>query len=111
MNRWILIALAAAVALLVALTLRGLHGTSESPAAAPPRAQGTTETPPWQATPSNTANLPPGTVPASQVNPPPPDPSTPLPPPPREPPNPAVDRPALDNPGGVNGDRPERVVE
>jgi hypothetical protein len=114
--RLLLIGLAVAVALLVVLTLQGLRDSPSDGAAQPPSAPATpakvrTETPPWQATPSNTTDLPPGTVPAWQVDPPRPDPSTPLPPPPREPPNPALHRPALDNPGGVNGDRPERAVE
>lgn len=123
--RWILAGLFAVAALLVGLTLQGLYGSTERPqpepgnANAPSRAsaagpgvpgQPTKETPPWQATPQNTTTLPPGTVPAWQVDPPPPDPSLPLPPPPREPPNPALQRPPMDNPGGVNGDRPERTV-
>jgi hypothetical protein len=118
-------ALFAVAALLAGLTLQGLRSPSDSPrpessagaassgaAAATPALPGQpgSETPPWQANPQNTTTLPPGTVPAWQVNPPPPDPSLPLPPPPREPPNPAVHRPPMDNPGGVNGDRPERPV-
>jgi hypothetical protein len=120
-------ALSVVVGLLVGLTLRGLRGPSERATVDPTNASTQPssasrssvaapavpsdrrdETPPWQATPQNTTTLPPGTVPAWQVNPPPPDPSAPIPPPPREPPNPAQHRPAMDNPGGVNGDRPER---
>lgn len=124
MSRWILGVLFAVAALLAGLTLQGLHGSSDrvtpepSNAGAAARASTagpavpgqTTEMPPWQATPQNANALPPGTVPAWQVDPPPPDPAQPLPPPPREPPNPALHRPAMDNPGGVNGDRPERAV-
>src|SRR5690606_921272 len=62
---------------------------------------------PWHTTASEPASRPAGTVPVSQVDPPPPDPAARLPPPPVEPPNPAVHRPALHNPGGVNADRPE----
>lgn len=65
---------------------------------------------PWEATPDNTPPLPEGQVPAWEVKPPPPDPSVPPPPAPREPPDPASYRPPMDNPGGVNGDRPERPV-
>jgi hypothetical protein len=68
------------------------------------------ETPPWKATPNNTPALPEGTVPTWEVDPPPPDPSAPLPPDPVDPPNPAEHRPPLHNPGGVNGDRPPRLV-
>jgi hypothetical protein len=122
-QRLVLAALFGVVALLVALTLLGLRGsgattpepgraTGASSASSPSRAGSAAgpETEPWQATPQNTTALPPGTVPAWQVNPPPPDPSAPLPPPPREPANPAQHRPAMDNPGGVNSDRPERPV-
>jgi hypothetical protein len=125
MSRWILGALFAVTAVLAGLTLHGLSGSRDnarpessagaastgaaSSAPAMPGQAGT-ETPPWQASPQNTTALPPGTVPAWQVNAPPPDPAQPLPPPPREPPNPAVHRPPMDNPGGVNGDRPERPV-
>ncbi|HEX5058878.1 MAG TPA: hypothetical protein VFV99_05930 [Kofleriaceae bacterium] len=122
---WLLAGLCVAVALLVVLTLQGLRSSTEpakpSNAAVPTTPSratatpGTTpavpdETPPWKTTPQTTGTLPPGTVPAWQVNPPPPDPSTPPPPAPREPANPALHRPAMDNPGGVNGARPERKV-
>jgi hypothetical protein len=115
----VMIALALAIVVIVVLTLRGLHD-SGSPAAPggsalsnggtgnggvrpqtwaaegsgaetrPPPAE---EIPPWKATSANTGELPPGTVPVSRVNPPPPDPSAPPPPVPREPPNPATNRP------------------
>lgn len=52
--------------------------------------------------------LPAGTVPVSQVDPPPPDPTASVPSPPVEPPNPAKHRPPIHNPGGVSRDRPER---
>ncbi len=127
-SRWILIGLAAAVVVLVVLTLRGLRASNEPVTTVPRNAPATTtsapaskgaaavtnvanETPPWQATPESTPTLPPGTVPAWKVSPPPPDPSLSPPSPPREPPNPALHRPSMDNPGGVNGDRPERTVE
>jgi hypothetical protein len=128
-QRWVLGALALVVVLLVGLTWRGLRGgpapgqtstpgeraagsTSAVPASAPagagiPEAL-TVETPPWQATPHGTAVLPAGTVPVSDIDPPPPDPSLPMPPDPVEPPNPAESVPPLHNPGGVNSDRPER---
>jgi hypothetical protein len=127
--RWALGALLLLVAVLVGLTLRGLRDgpqpvsmnadgraattgpAQESPIAGPRVTPGLAdETPPWRATPENTGALPAGTVPAWRVNPPRPDPSTPLPPPPIEPPNPAEHRPPMHNPGGVNGDRPERPV-
>jgi hypothetical protein len=128
--RWALGALLLAVALLVGLTLHGLREgpqpvakdadsraatagpANESSIAGPRVPPGLAdETPPWQATPENTGALPAGTVPAWQVHPPRPDPSAPLPPAPVEPPNPAEHRPPIHNPGGVNGDRPERTVE
>lgn len=117
---WVLGGLFVAVAALIALTLQGLRssddrGSAQKSVTEPSRTSGAapgvpSETPPWQATPENTTTLPPGTVPAWRVNPPPPDPNAPLPPPPKEPPNPALNRPPMDNPGGVNGDRPERKV-
>lgn len=124
MARWVFAGLFVAAAVFVGLTLQGLRGSNEHATAQPanakvqpsaPRSPGAPEdrrdeTPPWQATPQNTTALPPGTVPAWQVNPPPPDPSAPLPPPAHEPPNPATHRPSMDNPGGINGDRPERTA-
>lgn len=83
-----------------------LDGTNP-PTSAPPLPP---ETPPWEATPENTPPVAEGFVPAWKVRPPPPDPSVPPPPAPREPPEPARHRPPMDNPGGVNGDRPERPM-
>jgi hypothetical protein len=51
------------------------------------------EVPPWVAAQQRQEALPSGLVPASEINPPPPDPNAPLPPPPVEPPNPATHRP------------------
>lgn len=68
------------------------------------------ETPPWEVTKDSSGPLPPGQVPAWIVRPPPPDPSAPAPPAPIEPPDPATHTPPMDNPGGVNGARPERSV-
>ncbi len=58
----------------------------------------------WETSPQ-----PRGYVPASIIDPPPP-PRAPPPPPPRAPPNPIANRPTMYNPGGINGDRPERPV-
>lgn len=53
-----------------------------------------TDVPPWvAASQSEKLPLPEGVVPASEINPPPPDPNTPQPRPPIEPPNPATHRP------------------
>jgi hypothetical protein len=107
---WILAALCAAVALLLALTLHGVQVTHDraardgKEATAPPsptsRARRVVvpstladETPPWEVKPTAAASLPPGTVPAWKVDPPRPEPRTP--PEPREPPNPAVHRPPI----------------
>ena len=107
---WILAALAAAVALLLGVTLRGLRSAddaapredlraAESSAAPSPRRLVATstladETPPWEVKPTTAASsLPPGSVPAWKVNPPPPEPRTP--PTPHEPLNPAVHRPPM----------------
>lgn len=52
------------------------------------------ESPPWEAAKQKPEMpLPPGAIPASEVNPPPPDPNEPPPPNPVEPPNPATHRP------------------
>lgn len=124
--RWLVGGLIVIAAALAVLTLRGLReptgaatrtpagasgaeraGKATSPAATP----GAPEVPPWQASAAPRAGeLLPGTVPVSAVNPPPPDPDAPMPPPPVEPPNPALHRPPMDNPGGVDGDRPPRPV-
>lgn len=69
----------------------------------------TDATPPWQTTPENSPPLPAGYVPAWVVKPPAPDPNGALPEP-VEPPDPLTTPPPMDNPGGVNGDRPERPV-
>lgn len=109
----ILAALAVAVVVLVALTLRGLRDDS-SPA---PNAARTARSVAVAASPSTAWQAPigteesdpmPGTVPVSQLDPPRPDPAMPMPVLPAPPPNPALHRPPMDNPGGVNGDRPER---
>jgi hypothetical protein len=49
-------------------------------------------------------------IPAWKVNLPPSDPNTPQPPLPAEPPDPRTTRLPMHNPGGINGDRPERKV-
>jgi hypothetical protein len=66
--------------------------------------------PPWEATPENTPpeSIPPGHIPAWEVHPPRPDPNQPAPPVPVPPPDPATHQPPMDNPGGVDGDRPPR---
>lgn len=51
------------------------------------------EVPPWEAARQKQEALPPGLVPASEIDPPPPDPNIPRPLPPIEPPNPATHRP------------------
>jgi hypothetical protein len=109
---WALGALLVAVALLLALTLRGARSSreraapdlietskrqapsSDGPAAPAKLAE---EVPPWEVKPGAAPALPPGTVPAWQVDPPPPDRLTPRPPP-QEPPNPALHRPAMQSP-------------
>jgi len=114
-------AMGLAVAVLVGLTVHGLRedptrasatkATAETPAMTDtggvPRHA---ETPPWQTPRDSKEPLPPGSVPVWRVDPPPPDRAAPMPAAPVEPPNPATHRPAMDNPGGVNGDRPERAV-
>lgn len=66
---------------------------------------------PWEVTRDNAPPPPRGHTPAYQVRPPPPDAarasSAPVPVPR---PDPASTRPPMDNPGGVNGDRPPRPV-
>jgi hypothetical protein len=108
-----LAALCAAVALLLGVTLRGLRSTDDASPREDARASGSSaassprrvvvpstladETPPWEVKPTTAASaLPPGSVPAWKVAPPPPDPRTP--PPPREPLNPAVHRPPMVRP-------------
>jgi hypothetical protein len=71
----------------------------------------TREVPPWASKQEGTAPPPPHHVPAWQLRPPPPSAGDPTPSPPAEPPNPATHRPPDDNPGGVNGDRPARVLD
>lgn len=121
--RWMLGALMLAVVVLVGLTLHGLRDPRVAirtpvtgsaaralhPGSGAPMLE--SETPPWQATPDNTSAALPGTVPTRRVDPPRPDPSIRMPLPPVEPPNPAQHRPPLHNPGGVNGDRPERELD
>jgi hypothetical protein len=68
----------------------------------------TDETPPWESTPETIGPVPPHHVSAWKVRVPRPGADGPLPTPPHEPPDPATYRPPMDNPGGVNGDRPER---
>lgn len=102
------------VVVLVGLTVHGLR-EEVTPASASRTASvsavvvGTSEAAPWQAAASPAAILP-GTVPVSQIDPPRPDPAMPMPAGPVPPPNPALHRPPLDNPGGVDGDRPARAV-
>lgn len=76
--------------------------TAAGPRVGVPRA-----TPAWLAQPDEASELAEGYVPAWQVQPPAPTEWTP--PAPREPPNPIEHQPPMENPGGVNGDRPERV--
>jgi hypothetical protein len=107
-------ALALTVALLVGLTVDGLREESSRGTRAAARASraelpSATEPAPWHAAADEpVSELPPGTVPVSRIDPPRPDLAMPLPQRPVEPPNPALHRPPMDNPGGVNGDRPER---
>ncbi len=120
---WALGALLLVVAALVGLTLHGLRDprgatrtlATGSAARSPHPGSGApvhdSEIAPWHATPENASAALPGTVPAWRVNPPRPDPSIRMPLPPDEPPNPAQHRPPLHNPGGVNGDRPERGLD
>jgi hypothetical protein len=68
-------------------------------------------TAPWEATPESSPPLPDRHIPAWQVRPPPPDPNAAARPEPTSPPDPATTRPPMDNPGGVNGDRPPRAEE
>lgn len=110
----ILAALGLVVVVLVALTVHGLREqsspetrTTERSARAP--VTSVAEVAPWQAAAPPEAMLP-GTVPVSQIDPPRPDPTVPMPPAVVEPPNPALHRPPMDNPGGVDGDRPARAV-
>jgi hypothetical protein len=92
-----------------------LGSGDEPPALAPPPAwtpkpPAHKDTPSWESTPSNTGKPDRGFVPAWKVNPPRPDPSAPTPPTPFAPPDPQQNRPAMQNPGGINGVRPERKV-
>lgn len=65
---------------------------------------------PWEANPRNTTSVPDHTLPAWIVKPPRPgDFHEPQRLPTHEPANPATHRPPDQNPGGVNGDRPERT--
>ena len=92
-------------------TARGLHLGPFAPRpgeAFVPSAKLNLEKPPWEATPENTPAPPPGHVAAWTVSPPPPNPFAPPPPPPIVPPDPATTRPPMNNPGGVDGDRPPR---
>jgi hypothetical protein len=111
MKPQLLVGIFAAVALLVGLTLYGIRDSNQHATLARKLSD---EIPPWQVTSANTPDpsspsaagpaattarstaLPPGTVPAWQINPPAPDPSAPLPPPPHEPPNPALHRPSTE---------------
>jgi hypothetical protein len=63
---------------------------------------------PWEATRENTPPVPAGQVPAWQVRPAAPDPTMHMPAAPVAPPDPQTTTPPMDNPGGVNGDRPPR---
>jgi hypothetical protein len=115
MQKTVLGGLLVAVAVLVGLTVSGLREEPAPPSASrrasPPASAGAElarETPPWQTPPATKEPLPAGTVPVWRVDPPRPDPSAPMPAAVVEPPNPATHRPPMDNPGGVNGDRPER---
>ena len=101
------------VVVLVGLTVHGLREDS-SPASVSREAKtasplASAETTPWQAAASPETILP-GTVPVSQIDPPRADPAMPMQALPAPPPNPALHRPPMDNPGGVDGDRPARTV-
>jgi hypothetical protein len=76
-----------------------------------PEAAGPAPLEPWQVSRENTPPPPEGYVPAWKVRPPRPEQLGQVPlPPPREPPEPSLHRPPVENPGGVNGDRPARPV-
>jgi hypothetical protein len=83
--------------------LSGPGARPSSVTARPGPAELPAQTPPWRDEPGHErAALPPGTVPVSEVDPPPPDPSTPLPPPPVAPPNPAQHRPPTHTPEALH---------
>lgn len=115
LHKMLLGLLAACACVLVALTLHGLREaprpvtSPDSARPAPAEVTASIETTPWQPAPDTRTALPPGTVPVSQIDPPRPDPALSLPPSRViEPANPALFRPPMDNPGGVDGDRPPR---
>lgn len=66
--------------------------------------------PPWEARPDNSPPVAKGYIPAWKIDSPRGDPNARPAPLPVAPPNPAEHRPPMENPGGVNGDRPPRAV-
>lgn len=110
-----------AMGMAVALVLRDLYGASESETDAlsmsiggagdvsppPPRTERGGSASVETASRTFEGPLPPHHVPASAIR-RPPTPSMPVPVP-RPPAEPSRHRPPLHNPGGVNGDRPERA--
>lgn len=90
---------------------RTTPAATPEPRARAPEADGPAALEPWQVSRENTPPPPEGYVPAWKVRPPRPEQLSQVPlPPPREPPEPSLHRPPVENPGGVNGDRPARPV-
>jgi len=124
--RWLLLGSSVLLGVTMAFLLESLHRTSPrfasqptmadvQPTPIPAASQLVKPVPlakqilPWDSRRQDSPSAP-EYIPAWKVNPPRPDPNALPPPRPVEPTNPQLTKPPRDNPGGVNGDRPERPV-